>query len=50
VGLVWFGLATRNGATVTESRVFPGDRAAIRRATVDHALGLLWTAADTGSS
>lgn len=49
VGLVWFGLATRNGASVTESRVFPGDRAAIRHATVDHALGLLWTAADTGN-
>ncbi|MFN8722539.1 MAG: CinA family protein [Rhodospirillales bacterium] len=48
VGLVWFGLATRDGHPVTESRVFPGDRAAVRRATVDHALDLLRTAADVG--
>lgn len=49
VGLVWFGLATRGGAPITESRIFPGDRAAVRRATVDHALGLLRTAAEAGS-
>ena len=41
VGLVWFGLARRDGATATESRVFPGDRAAVRLATVRHALALL---------
>jgi len=41
VGLVWFGLARRNGATHTESRIFPGDRGAVRLATVRHALHLL---------
>lgn len=40
VGLVWFGLATR--ATVdSEYRIFPGDRNAVRAATVAHALGLI---------
>lgn len=38
VGTVWFGLAAPNQATITERRVFPGDRAAIRMAAVDHAL------------
>jgi nicotinamide-nucleotide amidase len=37
VGLVWFGFALPNGAVVTESRRFPGDRAAVRAATVVHA-------------
>ena len=41
VGLVWFGLARRGAATLTESRVFPGDRAAVRLATVRHAFALL---------
>lgn len=41
VGTVWFGLARRGGAIVAERRVLPGDRAAIRAATVDHALDLL---------
>lgn len=41
VGTVWFGLARRGGATIAARRVFPGDRAAIRAATVDHALDLL---------
>ncbi len=41
VGLVWFGLAMRSGRTVTDHRIFPGDRAEIRRATVAHALGML---------
>lgn len=40
VGLVWFGLATANGVS-TERRVFDGDRAAVRAAAVEHALGLL---------
>ena len=43
VGTVWFGLAARNRATIAERRVFPGDRAAIRAATVDHALDMLTT-------
>ena len=41
VGLVWFGLARRDGASLAESRVFPGDRAAVRLATVRHAFALL---------
>jgi len=41
VGLVWFGLARRGAAVRTESRVFPGDRAAIRAATVAHAFAMI---------
>lgn len=41
VGTVWFGWATPEGV-FTEHRRFDGDRAAVRRATVAHALaGLL---------
>jgi len=45
VGLVWFALARRGGRTVTLHHVFPGDRAAVRRATVAQALRLLRAAA-----
>ena len=41
VGTVWFGLAMRSGPVQTERVVFPGDRAAVREATVLHALSLL---------
>ncbi len=41
VGLVWFGVASRDGPARTESQVFPGDRGAIRRATVLHGFALL---------
>lgn len=42
VGLVWFAWGRRGGAIDTERRVFAGDRAAVRAATVEHALrGLL---------
>ena len=41
VGLVWFGLARRGAATTTLRQVFPGDRAAVRRAAVAQALALL---------
>ncbi len=41
VGLVWFGCARRGGDVRTEHRIFPGDRAAVRAATVGFALGLL---------
>lgn len=44
VGLVWFGLASRSGV-VTGHEVFPGDRAAVRAAAIEHALGLLLAAA-----
>ena len=41
VGTVWFGFATPEGVT-TERQRFDGDRAAVRAATVEHALaGLL---------
>ncbi len=41
VGLVWFGLARRGTPAIAESRVFPGDRAAVREATVGRALALI---------
>jgi nicotinamide-nucleotide amidase len=41
VGLVWFGLAVRDGDVRTEHRIFPGDRAAIRAATVAHAFAMI---------
>ena len=45
VGLVWFGLAAPDGVK-TESRVFQGDRAAVRAAAVEHALELLLAAVE----
>ncbi len=41
VGTVWFGLAATGHPPRTERVVFPGDRSAVRRATVLHAFGLL---------
>src|SRR5579875_3602847 len=41
VGLVWFGIAQRDGITTSSSYIFPGDRTAVRAATVAHALALL---------
>ncbi|HVC63153.1 MAG TPA: nicotinamide-nucleotide amidohydrolase family protein [Acetobacteraceae bacterium] len=41
VGLVCFGLARRGDDVASESRVFPGDRTAIRAATVAHAFGMI---------
>jgi nicotinamide-nucleotide amidase len=41
VGLVWFGCARRGGATVSLHRIFPGDRMAVRAATVLEALRLM---------
>lgn len=41
VGLVIFGLARRGLPCQTERRVFPGDRAAVRRAALIRALELL---------
>ena len=40
VGLVFIGCARRGAATVVERHVFPGDRAAVRAATVAAALRL----------
>ena len=41
VGLVHFGIARRGKPTATSHRIFPGDRAGIRRATVLEALAQL---------
>jgi len=49
VGTVWFGLADSGGPGATERHVFPGDRAAVRRATVAHALAMLEAAARSRS-
>ncbi|MGI4939173.1 MAG: CinA family protein [Janthinobacterium lividum] len=46
VGTVWFGLACRGGAALTEVKVFPGSRDDIRAATVLHALHMLSRASD----
>jgi nicotinamide-nucleotide amidase len=40
VGLVWFGVASPEGV-IAESMIFPGDRTAVRMATVRHAVALL---------
>ena len=37
VGTVWFGFLI-DGELTSETRIFPGDRAAVRAATVRHAL------------
>lgn len=50
VGTVWFGMCIRGGAGSTERRVFPGDRAAVRQATVAHALAMLEAAVKAGHS
>lgn len=41
VGLVHFAVMRRNGLPLTEYRIFPGDRTAIRSAAVDTGLELL---------
>lgn len=41
VGLVWIGLARRDGPTLAERHIFPGDRTAIRAATVERAFALI---------
>lgn len=46
VGTVWFGLASRGGAALTEVKVFPGSRDDVRAATVLHALHMLSRASD----
>ncbi len=45
VGLVFVAAARRGAATRVVQRVFPGDRAAVRAATVDEALALAGLAA-----
>lgn len=41
VGLVCFGLARTGHSATTERHVFPGDRTAIRAASVAHAFGMI---------
>ena len=48
VGLVWFACARRGSAVRALRRVFPGDRAAVRRGAVTQALALLREAAGAG--
>jgi nicotinamide-nucleotide amidase len=48
VGLVWFGCAIRDQNVWTGSQVFPGDRAAVRNATVEEALELIMNSARAG--
>jgi nicotinamide-nucleotide amidase len=48
VGLVWFGLAGQ-GPVATESQVFPGDRTAVRVATVAHAFRMIGDRLQNGS-
>lgn len=48
VGLVYLGVATRDGSARVERRIFPGDRTAIRRAAVVEALELLRAEATPG--
>ena len=45
VGLVHFGLARRDGPVTAHVQIFPGNRAAVRRAAVRYALSLLEAAA-----
>jgi PncC family amidohydrolase len=45
VGLVWFGISTKN-ETKTEKKLFSGDREAVRLASIEHALQLLDSAVD----
>jgi len=44
VGLVCFGLARTGAPAITERHIFPGDRTAIRAATVAHAFKMIWAA------
>ena len=45
VGLVWFGLAGKDGVR-TERMIFSGGRSEVRGAAVEHALGMLSEAAE----
>ena len=41
IGLVWFGLAQTGKPSTTDRQVFPGDRTAVRAATVAHAFKMI---------
>ena len=46
VGLVWFGLARTGNHVISDRQVFPGDRTAIRAATVAHAFKMIRACCD----
>lgn len=46
VGLVWFAAARRGGSTLSEQHHFPGERRAVREASVCAALALLMKLAE----
>jgi nicotinamide-nucleotide amidase len=46
VGLVHLAVARRGEKVQSEQQIFPGDRGAIRRATVERALEMLLAAAE----
>ena len=48
VGLVYLGVARKDGAARVERRIFPGDRAAVRRAALGEALQMLQAEAASG--
>jgi nicotinamide-nucleotide amidase len=48
VGLVWFGLATEDGAVSARRHVFPGTREDIRSRATTTALNLLWRHLERG--
>jgi nicotinamide-nucleotide amidase len=48
VGLVYLGVAHKDGAARVERRIFPGDRAAVRQAALVEALELLQAEAASG--
>lgn len=41
VGLVWFGLAKKGQAAISERRLLPGDRTGVRAAAVRHAIAMI---------
>jgi nicotinamide-nucleotide amidase len=49
LGLVWFALAVKHGATETLSRQFDGDRDAVRRQAVQTGLDLILAATRTAT-
>lgn len=48
VGLIYLGVARKDGASRVERRVFPGDRTAVRQAALVEALQLLQAEAGAG--
>ncbi len=48
VGLVWFGVASKTG-TITDKKVFPGERESVRAAAIERSLQLLLKTAEKAS-